>query len=215
MAIISINPPKFLTDAQNTLTDVTDKFLALSGEACNIFGALGLDNVEQGIQSILGAIGGAMGAINGAIAQVEQLLNSVAESALGLVNQALGAITGAIEQIANFAQTAINSITGLIDEAIGVLAERAKIAEILACAGTLGQVGLLPANVTAKVDKLKGFLSSDTPISDIANQMVSDAKNQLTGKIQNTVGGFVDNISNQINSAQDIINVNLNSLRNF
>lgn len=215
MACIKINTPEALLNAQAGLSRATDVMLALSGESCNVFGALGLEGVEDGIQNLLGAVGGAMGAVNNAIAQAQEILNSVIESALGTVNQILDTITNSITQIANFAQNAIGSITGLIDDAIGVLAEKAKISEILACAGTLGKLGLFPSNVTASIDKLTGFLSSDTPVTDIANQMIADAKDQLTTKIQDTVGGFVADIGNQINSSQDLIAVNVNSLRDL
>jgi phage-related protein len=215
MACITITPPSFLTQAQGTLSQATDIMAALSGESCNVFGALGLQGVESGIQNVLGAVGNAMGAVNSAIAQIQNILNSVVDTALGTINQILSSITSAINQIANFAQNAISSITGLIDDAIGVLKERAKISEILACAGTLSQIGLLPSNVTKTIDQINGFLSSDTPVRDIANQMIADAKNSLTSKIQDTVGGIVGNIGNQVNSAQDLINVNVNQLASF
>lgn len=215
MACISINTPDFLTNAQGALSQATDVMAALSGESCNVFGALGLEGVEEGIQNILGTVGTAMSAVNNAIAQVQNILNNVIDTALGAVNQILEQITGAINQVANIAQQAIGSITGLVDEAIGVLAERAKISEILACAGTLSQIGLLPPNVTETLDQISSFLSSDTPVRDIANQMIADAKDALTSKIQNTVGGLVGEIGNQVNRSQDLIDVNVSRLASF
>lgn len=215
MACISINTPEFLTTAQNSLSQATDIMAALSGESCNVFGALGLEGVEEGIQNVLGAVGSAMSAVNNAIAQVQNILNSVLDTALGAVNQILNNITNAINSIANFAQEAIGSITGLIDDAINLLAERAGISEILACAGTLGQIGLLPPNVTDKLDKLSSFLSSDTPVRDIANQMIADAKNSLTSKIQDTVGGIVGDIGSKVNGSQDLITLNVDQLMSF
>lgn len=215
MACISINTPDFLTNAQGSLSQVTDAMAALSGESCNVFGALGLDGVESGIQDILGKVGSAMSAVNDAIAQVQNVLNSVVDTALSAVNQILENITGAINQVANIAQQAIGSVTGFIDEAIGALAERAKISEILSCAGTLGQIGLLPGNVTEKLDQISSFLSSDTPVKDIANNMISGIKDDLTGRIQEAVGGFVTNIGDTVNSAQDLINVNIGQLSSF
>lgn len=215
MACISINPPPALLAAQGALSQATDIMAALSGESCNVFGALGLQGVEDGIQTMLGAVGSAMGAINNALAQVQNILNSVVDTALGAVNALLDGITNSITQIANFAQNAISGITGLIDDAIGQLVERAGISELLACAGTLGQIGLLPANVTEKLDKLNSFLSSDTPVKDIANQMIADAKNELTSKIQNTMQGFVGEIGNKINRQQDLIDINVSQLASF
>lgn len=215
MACITIETPPFLAEAQNALSTATDVMAALSGESCNVFGALGLQGVEEGIQNILGAVGGAMSAVNNAIAQIQNVLNSVVDTALGAINNILTTITGAISQVTAFAQNAISGITGLIDDAIGVLKERAKISEIIACAGTLAQIGIFPPNVTQTIDKIKGFLDSDTPVRDIANQMIADKLNDLTNKIQDTVGGFVSDIGQQVNGAQDIISVNLTQLGNF
>lgn len=215
MACVSIPTPELLTDAQNLLTNATNTMALLSGESCNVFNTLGLQDVEEGIQNILGTVGNAMAAVNSAIAQVSQILNSVLDTALSAINQILDTIINSINQIEAFVQNAIGQITGLIDQAIGVLAERAGISEILACAGTVAQIGLLPPGTTAAIDELNSFLSSDTPVGDIANEMIAGAKNQLTNTITNTVDGIISNIGNEINDAQDIIDLNVNALRNF
>ncbi len=212
---ISINIPPALTAAQTTLSGVTDKMAALSGESCNVFGLLGLKDVEKGIQGILGAVGSAMSAVNDAIAQVQNILNNVFDTAVKTINTILKGIQDAIDQVAAFATSVISEITSQIDDAINLLAERAGISEILACAGTLAQVGLLPPNVTPTLNKLNGFLSSDTPVKDIANQMIADAKNSLNSTVKNTVDGFVADIGNQINAAQDIIEVNVAQLGQY
>lgn len=215
MACISINPPEELLNIQNALSQATDVMVALSGESCNVFGALGLEGVEQGIQNIMGTVAGAMSTVNNVIAQVQQVLNSVVDTALGAVNNIISSITNGIGQIANFAQTAIGSITGLIDDAIKVLAEKAKISEILACAGVLGQLGVFPPNVTQKIDKITNLLKSGNPVTTIANEMIAEAKDQLLGKINDTVTDLTSKIGFEVNSSQDLIRVNANALREF
>lgn len=215
MACISINLPSSITAAQSTLAGATDTFLSLSGESCNIFGALGLGELETGIQNILGAIGGAMGFINDAIAQIEGILNNVLDTALGAIGAILDTVLGSIGQIVDFAQNAITSVTGMIDEALGLLAEKAGISELVACAGVLGQLGAFPANVTDKINTITGLLSGGTPVTDIANAMIADAKGAFMESVNGALSGLTDGIANSINGSQDLITANIDALRNF
>jgi phage-related protein len=228
MACISYSPEILgaLSSVQATLSQITNGLLALSGETCNIFGALGalgvpanivqgIRNIEQGVQQILGSVGTVLAAVNSALAQVQTILNNVLDTALGAIDQALGAITGAIGQVAAIAQQAATAITGYIDEAIGLLKERAGISEILACAGVLSQLGILPTGITQKIDQITQLVRGGFSVSQIVNQMIADARDDLVNRAKEAVGGFVTDIGNQINSAQNIINVNINQLRSF
>lgn len=228
MACISYSPEILgtLSSTQNTLGQTTNGLLALSGETCNIFGALGsmgvpqeiqegIQNIEQGVQQILGSVAIAMAAINTALAQVQNILNSVVDTALGTIDQALGAINSAIGSVSTLAQQAASSITGFNNEAISVLRERAGISEILACAGVLGQLGALPAGITEKIDQITQLVQGGLSVSQIVNQMIADVRDDLVNRAQEAVEGFVADIGNRINSVQNIIDVNVGALRNF
>jgi phage-related protein len=215
MACISLNLPAEITNAQNAVSQATDAFLALSGESCNIFGALGVPELEQGVQTILGAVGGAMGAINSAIEQATQILNSVVDTALGAVSEILNTIKSGIDQVFAFAQDAIGSVTGMIDQAISVLAEKAKVTEILACAGVLGQLGAFPSNVTDKINGINSLLSTGAPVTTIANEMIAGAKDSFMTAANTELNRVMEGIGDKINGSQDLISVNIEALRNF
>lgn len=215
MACITVNTPQFLLDAQDALGQATNTMLALTGETCNIFGALGLGALESGIQGILGTIGSALGAVNNAIAQIQNVLNSVLDTALGAIADVLNTVLGGISQIIDFAQNAISAVTGMIDDAIGILAERANLSQILACAGVLGQVGLFPANTTSKINQLKSLIDSGNPITTIADTMIEEAKNALQSSVTGAVNDLTGQIADKVNASQDLINLNVNALRDF
>lgn len=215
MACITLNVPQDLLNVQNSLGQATNTMLALTGESCNIFGALGLGSLEAGIQGILGTIGSAMGAVNNALAQIQGILNSVLDTALGAITSVLNTVLGGINQIFNFAQSAIASVTSMIDNAIGVLAQRANFSQILACAGVLGQIGAFPANTTASINQLQGLLNSGNPIGGIADTMIAGAKSAFSNSVTSAVNGLTSQIATQVNGSQDLINLNVNALRNF
>lgn len=215
MACITLNIPQDLLNVQNSLGQATDTMLALTGESCNIFGALGLGSLEAGIQGILGTIGSAMGAVNNALAQIQGILNSVLDTALGAITNVLNTVLGGINQIFDFAQNAIASVTSMIDNAIGVLAQRANFSQILACAGVLGQLGAFPANTTASINQLQGLLSSGNPIGSIADTMIAGAKNAFSNSVTSAVNGLTSQIATQVNGSQDLINLNVDALRGF
>lgn len=215
MACISINVPPALTNAQNSLGQATDAMLALTSESCNIFGALGVPQLEQGVQTILGAVGNAMGAVNDAIAQVQNILNSVLDTELGAVSDILNTITNGISQIFDFAQSAISSVTGMIDQAVGVLAEKANLTEILSCAGVLGQLGAFPPNVTDKINAVSGLLATGAPVTSIADSLIAGAKNSLVESATSGLDNLTSQIADKVNGSQDLISLNVDALRNF
>lgn len=215
MACITLNVPQDLLNVQNSLGQATNTMLALTGESCNIFGALGLSSLEAGVQGILGTIGSAMGAVNNALAQIQGILNSVLDTALGAITSVLNTVLGGINQIFNFAQSAIASVTSMIDNAIGVLAQRANFSQILACAGVLGQIGAFPANTTASINQLQGLLNSGNPIGGIADTMIAGAKSAFSNSVTSAVNGLTSQIATQVNGSQDLINLNVDVLRGF
>lgn len=215
MACISINLPPEITNVQNSLAQATNAMLAVTGESCNLFGALGVPQLEKGIQDILGAVGNAMGAVNSAIAQVQGILNNVLDTALGAISQILNTITSGISQIFEFAQNAVTSVTGMIDQAVNILAEKANLSEILACAGVLGQLGAFPANVTDKINAVSGLLNSGAPVTSIAESMIAGAKNSFVESVNGSLGNITGQIADKVNGSQDLIALNVDALRNF
>jgi hypothetical protein len=215
MACISLPIPSSLLDAQSALNSATNTMLTLTGETCNIFGLLGLGDLEAGIQNILGVIGSAMGFINDTISAVQDLLNGILDTALSAVNDIIENILGGINQVLDFAQGAVNAVTGMIDEAINVLAEKANLAQILACAGVLDQLGAFPPNVTSTINDISGFLAADTPITDITNLLISGARDNLMNNITGGISNITGQIADKINGSQDLIDLNINSLGQF
>jgi hypothetical protein len=212
MPCITFNLPPELLQAQTDLAGFTDKMLALSGESCNLFGILGLKDLESKIHSILGVVGNAMGAVNDIIATVQNLLNSVLDTALAAIAIVLDNILGGINKIIDFAQSAVNSVTGMIDDALGLIGQSAGVSELLACAGVLGQVLNLPSNVTSNINKISGLLSGGTPITDIANAMIAEGKGILSNKVDSEIRGLLYDVTSKVNDSQDLINLNLSEL---
>lgn len=212
---ISLDLPPEITALQGQLATATNTFLALSGESCNLFGALGLGELEKGIHGILGTIGSAMGVINDFITQIEEILANVLDTALGAIATILGTVLGAIDTVLTFAKDAITSVTGMIDGALNLLAEKAGLSEILACAGVLGQLGLFPANVTNNINTITGLLNSGTPVTNIANAMMAEAQGNFVNDVNTSLNELTDRIATSINSSQDLINVNVGGLRDF
>lgn len=212
MPCISINMPSALLAAQGALGAATELMLKASGESCNLFGILGLDDLETGIQSLLGTIGNAMGFINNAIAQIQNILNSVLDTAAAFVSGIMETILGGLGSIVDFAQSAVTSVTGMIDGALAMIGQSAGVSELLACTGVVGQLLNLPSGVTDNIDKITGLLSGGTPITDIANAVIADAKNAFANEVNSKVDELLTGIEDKVNGSQDLIDLSIRSL---
>lgn len=206
---ISFQIPSVLTDAQTAFGNLVEAFAALSGEACNIFGLLGLGELETAIQNVLGAIGDIMGKINNFINDITSKLQGVIDTALGAINDMISQVTGLIDQLGGMITDAISQITGFLDQALGILGDLAGVNEMLACLGVLSKLAGFPPHITAKLDAVTALLAGGTPITDIAKTVMAGAINDLKNNVLGAMQGIVDNITGGINSVLGGITIGL------